>query len=227
MDADRQADLCRRLIDRPVAALAERLDIAAEQQHLHEIRIAGALADLGGGGRAVLVGDDDRTLQAGILAGPFLDLPVVDRGADRSGQIVVAQALPAGERIEHAERDVVGIEQLLLHEGQRGTLRPAFRRPSVAARGIRLRLRIGRAFHHALIGLLAVGLEMRVPALGEERIEFGLGGARRMDVAIGDRGLDAGGGAGAGRSRNWTFMASSPSWIREPLHGLARLFNRP
>ena len=79
--ADRKPGLLRRLVDRPVAALAERLDVAAEQQHLHEILVAGALADFGGGGHAVLVGDDDRALQAAVLAGPFLDLPVVDRGS--------------------------------------------------------------------------------------------------------------------------------------------------
>src|SRR6185369_2002210 len=89
VDADRQADLLRRLVDRPIAALAERLDGTAEQQHLNEVRIAGALADFGGGGNTVFIGDDDRALQAGILAGPFLDLPVVDRGADRAGQILV------------------------------------------------------------------------------------------------------------------------------------------
>ena len=193
MDADRQADLLRRLVDRPIAALSERLDIAGEQQHLDEIFIAGALADFGGGGNAVFIGDDDRALQARILGCPFLDLPIIDRGADCAGQILVAQALPAGERIEHAEGYVVGIEQLLLHEGQRGALRAAFRRPGVAARGVRLRLRIGRAFHHAVIGLLAVGLEVFVPAFGEVGIEFVRGGTRRMDVAIGDRGLDVDG----------------------------------
>src|SRR6266566_8288937 len=45
MHADGKACFLRRLIDRPVAALAERLDIAAEQQHLNEILITGALAD--------------------------------------------------------------------------------------------------------------------------------------------------------------------------------------
>ena len=105
---------------------------------------------------------------------------------------MIAHALPGGaERIEHAEHDIVGIEMLLLHEGERGTLRPAFRRIGVAPRCIRLRLRIGRAFHHALIGMHAVGFEMRMPALGHERIKFVIGGARRVDVAIGDRGLDA------------------------------------
>jgi hypothetical protein len=44
-----------------------------------------------------------------------------------------------------------------------------------------------------VIGLLAIGLEVLVPALGHKWKKFGVGGARRMDVAIGDRGLDADG----------------------------------
>ena len=62
---------------------------------------------------------------------------------------------------------------LLLHERQRRALRTAVGRIGVAARGIGLRLRIGRAFHHALIGVLAVGLEMFVPALGQIGIKLG------------------------------------------------------
>src|SRR5712672_2412575 len=45
MDADRKPGLLRGLVNRPVAALAERLDVAAEQQHLDEIPVAGAFAD--------------------------------------------------------------------------------------------------------------------------------------------------------------------------------------
>ena len=191
MHADRKPHLFRRLIDRPVAALPERLDIAAEQQHLHEILVAGALADFGGRGRTVLVGDHDRAFQARILAGPFVDLPVVDGARQSRAQILVAQALPGVERIQYAERDVVGIEMLLLHERQRRALRTAFRRIGVAARRVGLRLGIGRAFHHALIGMLAIGFEMRVPAFCQIGVELGRGGARRVDVAIGDRGLDA------------------------------------
>jgi hypothetical protein len=102
---------------------------------------------------------------------------------------VIADALPGVERIEHAELHVVGIEQLLLHEGQRGALRAAFRRIGIPARGIGLRLRIGRAFHHALIGMNAVDLEMMLPTFGEIGIELGPGRARRMDVAVRNRGL--------------------------------------
>ena len=43
MDADRQVGFGRRLIDRPVAPLAERFGGAGQQQHLGEVRIAGAL----------------------------------------------------------------------------------------------------------------------------------------------------------------------------------------
>src|SRR6266403_2545465 len=157
--ADRKSGLLRGLIDRPVAALAERLDVAAQQQYLDKTLVAGALTDFFGCGRAVLVADHDRTLQARILAGPFLDLPIVDRGAERGAEFVIADTLPAGERIENAEHDVVRTEMLLLHERQRRTLRSAFRRIGVAARRVRLRLRIGRAFHHALILMFVASLE--------------------------------------------------------------------
>src|SRR6476659_1599273 len=92
MNADRKPGLLRGLINRPVTALAERLDVAAERQHLDKIPVAGTLADFLGGRQAVLVADQDGTLQARILAGPFLDLPVVDRRADRRAQIMVADA---------------------------------------------------------------------------------------------------------------------------------------
>src|SRR5262249_56779570 len=92
--------LFRRLVDRPVAPLPERLHIAAQKQHLDIIRVAGALADLLRRGDAVLIGDDDRAFQALVLAGPFLDLPVVDGARQRRRQIVVAHALPgAAERV--------------------------------------------------------------------------------------------------------------------------------
>src|SRR6185312_12946735 len=196
MDADRKARLLGGLIDRPVAALAQRLDIAAEQQHLNEIAVAGALADFGGGRRAVLVGDHDRSLETAVLAGPLGDLPVIDRAGQRRAQILVANALSGLQRAQHSERDVMRVEMLLLHERQRRALRSALRRTGVTARRIRLRLRVGWTLHHALVGMLAVGFEMLMPAAGQIGIEVLQALARRMNVAIGNRGVDA-----LGRSR--------------------------
>src|SRR5215217_2684630 len=79
MHADREAGLLGRLVDRPVAALPERLDVAAQQQNLDEVLVAGAPADFSGGRWTILVCDHDRALEPAILAGPFRDLPIVDR----------------------------------------------------------------------------------------------------------------------------------------------------
>src|SRR5258705_8870207 len=158
MHADWKPGLLRGLINRPVTALAERLDVTAEPQHLDKILVAGTLTNFLGGRQAVLVADHDRTLQAGILAGPFLDLPVVDRRADRRAQIMVADALPGGERIKNAKHDIVRIEMLLLHERQRRTLRSAFPRIGVPARRVGLGLRVRRTFHHALLLMIVVSL---------------------------------------------------------------------
>src|SRR5882757_6648692 len=59
MHADWKPGLLRGLINRPVTALAERLDVTAEQQHLDKILVAGTLADFLGGRQAVLVADHD------------------------------------------------------------------------------------------------------------------------------------------------------------------------
>src|ERR1700676_4135357 len=113
VNADRKPRLFRGLVDRPVAPLAQRLDVAAQEQYLDKVLVAGAFPDFGGRRRAAPIGDHDGTLKARVLAGPFFDLPVVDRRADRRTQIMIADALPGVERIEHAEHDIVRIEMLL------------------------------------------------------------------------------------------------------------------
>ena len=65
MHADGQTHLRRCFIDWPIAPLTERLDIAAEQQHLDKVPVATALADFGGRGRTVLIGDHDGSLSGG------------------------------------------------------------------------------------------------------------------------------------------------------------------
>jgi hypothetical protein len=106
---------------------------------------------------------------------------------------MVADALPGGERIKNAKHDIVRVEMLLLHERQRRTLRSAFRRIGVAARRVGLGFRVRRPFHHALILMFVVSLEMAVPALCQIRIQLGFGRARRMNIAIGDRRFRANG----------------------------------
>src|SRR5947209_19792834 len=53
--ADRQPGLLRRLVDRRVAPLSQRLAVTAEDELLDEILVPGALADFGCRGRTVLV----------------------------------------------------------------------------------------------------------------------------------------------------------------------------
>src|SRR3954453_2144784 len=98
MHADGKAGLFSRFVDRPIAALAEWLHIATQQQNLNEVLVPGAPADFGGGGRAILIGDHDRTFEAAVLAGPFRNLPVVDRAGQRRAQILIPNALPGIER---------------------------------------------------------------------------------------------------------------------------------
>src|SRR5258707_12954523 len=107
MHADRKPGLLRGLVNRPVTALAERLDVTAEQQHLDKILVAGTLTNFLGGRQAVLVADHDRTLQAGILAGPFVGLPAVECRADGPAPIMVATALPGGERVNNVKYNTI------------------------------------------------------------------------------------------------------------------------
>ena len=59
VQADGQAVALGRRIDRPVAAIAERLGRAGQHEHLREGRVVGAALDLGDGRRGVLVRHDD------------------------------------------------------------------------------------------------------------------------------------------------------------------------
>ena len=96
MDADGQVVARGRLVDRPVAALAEGLGRPAHEQNLHEVRRAGPVLDFGGGGPAVLVGHHDRGLEARVLLRPFRDLPLIGqhRGRDNPELILALDPAP-------------------------------------------------------------------------------------------------------------------------------------
>ncbi len=85
---DRQAGCGRRLIDRPVAPRAERFGRAAQQQHLGEIRVAGAAFDLPHRRRRIFIRHHHRPAQPPVARGPSAicqSLVAWVRAADSSG----------------------------------------------------------------------------------------------------------------------------------------------
>ena len=87
VDADRETGFGRGLIDRPVAALPKRLGVAAHHQHLREVLVAGARANLLCRGWAIFGRHHDRRLKAAVLAGPLRDLPIIDCMGQRCAEI--------------------------------------------------------------------------------------------------------------------------------------------
>ncbi len=187
MNAERQAEFLGARIDRPVAVAAERLVGARRDVDLHILADLGAALDLGDRRLGVVLPDQDRGLQPRLAAGPVRELPVVDGALDRGAEIEIL--LREDEEIEHlqdAELDVERIEMLLAHEGEIGSGRSAGRRPGIAARDQRRGPRIGRGADIGRAQMIAVGLQMLLPAFGQERIEVGARMQARMDIAVDD-----------------------------------------
>ena len=187
MNAERQTEFLRARVDRPVAAAAERLVGARRDVDLDVFACFGAAVDLGDRELRVVLSDQDRGLQPRIAVRPERQLPVVDGALDRRAEIEVL--LREDEEVEHlqqAELDVERIEMLLAHEIEIGAGRPAGRRPGVAPRDQRRGARIGRGADIGRAQMAAIGLQMLLPALGQERIEVGMRMDARMDVAIDD-----------------------------------------
>src|SRR6516164_6428151 len=93
MDADRQPRLDGGLVDRPIALAPERLTGAAQQQDLGKAAVAGATADFARGGLRVLIGDDDRRLEALVAPRKALELAFIAREGERRGKLGVLLAL--------------------------------------------------------------------------------------------------------------------------------------
>src|SRR3984885_3569335 len=159
------------LIDRPIAAIAERLAGAREHQHLDEILVSGPFANFSCGNIRRFIGHDDRCLEAAILRRPLRDLPLVGRGAERGAELGIRHALPALQRIEDAEDDIVRIEMLGLHETETAAGPAAFRRQRIAPRRIRLPFRERGTRLHREPARAAERLEMVTPASRQPRTE--------------------------------------------------------
>ncbi len=175
MDAQRQVSFLRARVDRPVTAPSQRLVGPRTNIDLHILADFCAALDLGNRRLGVVLPDQDSGLEPGFPAGPMRELPFVHGALDCGAELKVL--LREDEHIEHlqdTELDVERIEVLLAHEGEVGSGRPAGRRPGVAAADI------GRA------QVIAVGLQVLLPALGKERIEVGTRVQARMHIAVDD-----------------------------------------
>ena len=140
MDADRQAMLLSRGVDRPVGAFAERHVTHHKHQHLDEARIFRTALDLRHRLLDALYGYHDRAAQPRFLVEPFLDQPVVERAAECIRHVLGKHHLHAVQGIADALADAEAVERLRLHVPKTGS-RLALRRPPVRPRRDR---RIGR-----------------------------------------------------------------------------------
>src|SRR5262245_10189042 len=187
MDAERHPELLRAGIDRPVAAAAERLVGARRDIDLDVFACLGAAIDLGDRKLRIILPAQDRGLQAGIAMRPERQLPVIDGALDRGAEFEIL--LREDEEVEHlqnAELDVERIEMLLAHEIEVRARRPAGRRPGIAPRDQRRGARIGRGADIGRTQMAAIGLQVLLPAFGQELVEVRMRMDARMDIAIDD-----------------------------------------
>jgi hypothetical protein len=99
VNAERQAELLRALIDRPVAAAPQRLIGARADIDLHIAADFGAAFNFGDRQLRVVLAGEDRGLQPRLAVGPERQLPVVDSALDRGAEFEVL--LREDEEIEH------------------------------------------------------------------------------------------------------------------------------
>src|SRR3954470_22014353 len=78
MNAERQPELLRLFIDRPVAMAAERFVGARRDIDLHIAAGLRTTLDFGDGGCGVVLSDQNRGSQPGIAVAPVRELPLVD-----------------------------------------------------------------------------------------------------------------------------------------------------
>ncbi len=158
VNAERQAELLRTRVDRPITTTSQGLVGARTDIDLHMAADLGAAFDLGDRKLGVILAGQDRGLQARFAVGPERELPVVDGALDRGAEFEVL--LREDEEIEHlqnTELDIERVEILLLHKRKIRAGRSAGRRPGVAARDQRRRARIRRGADIGRAQMAAVG----------------------------------------------------------------------
>ena len=218
VDAQRQPMPLARLVDRPVAAPAQRLQRPHQHQGLHETGEGGDAVDLRRAELAVVVRQHDRRPQPGLRLQPLRRLPVVDGPAQRGAQLRVHLAGASVQAVEDPDVDAERIQQLLAQEPQAGAGRAAVGRPGVHPGRPGRCLRIRVALRQAVPGPGAEALQVPAPALGQVRPQPRVRRGLVVDVAVDQSGRDGGGHAfslpGAG--------TSGERWRRNPPPAAAR-----
>ena len=103
MDADRQAELLRRRIDRPEEAAPEQDVAHREQQHLDEAPVGRDPLDLGDASLRVVQRHHDRGAQARLAVEQLLRDPVVHGAAQRGAHVLVEQRDRAMQHVADRE----------------------------------------------------------------------------------------------------------------------------
>src|SRR5712691_4767871 len=89
MNAERQAQVLRALVDRPVAPAAERLIGTRRDVDLHILAGLGTAVDLGDRQYRVVLPRQYRSLQPRLAVTPVRQLPIVDGALDRGAEFKV------------------------------------------------------------------------------------------------------------------------------------------
>jgi hypothetical protein len=129
VQGDGQAVRHRRLEQRPVEALADRMRRSGEQQHLHEALVGGAAFDLGHRHVDIFERHHDRGAEARVTIEEFRADPVIEGAGIGRGKVVAVERLHAIEAVENADVAAERIERLGADDCGGGGRPPLLRAP--------------------------------------------------------------------------------------------------
>ena len=115
MDADWQAVLFRRAVDRPVLPPAQRQFGHCQHQHLDEAAVGRHPLDLLGGEIRAVHRHDDGGAQPRVAVKPLGSQPVVDAAAEAGRQVLAEHDLGAVQYVADGEPGLLPVEDVALH----------------------------------------------------------------------------------------------------------------
>ena len=181
VNADRQIELLRHAIHRPVHPPSQRDFLHFPDQHLDEAGIGGAALDLLRREVRAVHRHHDRGAQAGVAIQPLLHHPIVDRPAKRRRQILAENRLGAVQHVADGVFRAKPVQGLSAHRVEIGA--------GVSLGGLPVGPRVDRRVHGEGGGVVVVALqpahaEMGTPVIVQIRQQGSGGGQGGMDVAI-------------------------------------------